>query len=91
MNEQSILEIAAGHVEKDGYVVYDDFSEQRPINQTGNKFLFFVRRCALGQSIGEVHSTSSRVLMQTANEDLAPRKVPQSPPHGALGRRAYRF
>lgn len=47
MNEQRIVEIAADHVEKDGYVVYDDFDEQRPVNQTGNKWLFFIRRCLL--------------------------------------------
>jgi hypothetical protein len=44
MNEHRILEIAASHVERDGYVVYEDFEEQRPVNQTGNKFLFFIRR-----------------------------------------------
>jgi hypothetical protein len=47
MNELRLLEIAADHVERDGYVLYGDFDEQRPVNQTGNKFLFFVRRCLL--------------------------------------------
>ena len=47
MNEQRILEIAADHVEQDGHVVYDAFEEQRPVNQTANKFLFVIKRCLL--------------------------------------------
>jgi len=43
MNEERILEIAADHVEKDGYVVYDDFSELKPVNQTGNQYLFGIK------------------------------------------------
>lgn len=47
LNEQDILEVAADHLEKDGYVVYDDFSVLKPVNQTGNRYLFRVKQCLL--------------------------------------------
>jgi hypothetical protein len=47
LSEDTILEIAADHVEKDGYVVYDDFSELKPVTQTGNRYLFGVKNTLL--------------------------------------------
>lgn len=53
MNEQSILEIAADGVARDGYVEYGAFYGLRPVDQ-GNKFLFFVRSCLLASGY-EIH------------------------------------
>jgi hypothetical protein len=47
LTDESILEIAADHVEKDGYVVYDDFSELKPVTQSGNQYLFRVKNWLL--------------------------------------------
>lgn len=55
MNEQSILKIAANHIEKGGYVVYYDFSELKPANQSGRWYWFPIKDCLLehGYSVHE--------------------------------------
>lgn len=45
MSEQRILDIAADHVEKDGYVAYKDFIELRPVDQIGSMYLFPIKGC----------------------------------------------
>lgn len=45
MNQRRILEIAADHVEKDGYVAYADFIELKPVDQIGSTYLFPVKAC----------------------------------------------
>ena len=57
-NEQRILEIAADHVEKDGYVAYDDFIELKPVDQIGSMHLFPVKLCLIkrGYSVHEARN-----------------------------------
>jgi hypothetical protein len=56
---QSIHEIAADHVERDGYVVYDDFSELKPVNLAGNRYLFRIKNWLLEHGY-RVHERRNR-------------------------------
>jgi hypothetical protein len=50
--EKRVLEIAADHLEKDGYVVYDDFIALKPVDQIGSMSLFPIKLCLQKRGYG---------------------------------------
>jgi hypothetical protein len=55
MNKRRILEIAAEHVQRDGFVVYNDFEVERPPKESGGHSLWIIKRWLLEDQRHEAH------------------------------------